>query len=128
MRWLSEDMLVALQSEIVAIYGGKQGVRDENALFSVLFLPMQNAGCTDTTVFDLAAAYVCGIIKNRPFAAANPSVGFLSAYVFMDLNGWQLNASEAWATVSILSLVNGDLLEQDFAEWLGRHAVPKGVA
>jgi death-on-curing protein len=127
MRWLGEDMLVALQSELVAQHGGLQGVRDEGVLFSVLVHPMQLASCGETTVFDLAAAYTCGIITNRPFIDANPLAGFLSAYIFMDLNGWQLNASEAWATVAVLSVVEGEFSEAHFAQWLERHSIPKGV-
>lgn len=127
MRWLGEDMLVALQSELVALHGGQQGVRDEGVLFSVLVHPMQLASCGEANVFDLASAYTCGIINNQPFVDANPLAGFLAAYIFMELNGWQLNASESWSAATVLAIVDGYLGESDFACWLEQHSIPKGV-
>ena len=56
---------------------------------------IKDAPCAAGIVFDLAAAYAFAVILNQPFVDGNKRTGFLAAYVFLDLNGWELKASEA---------------------------------
>ena len=75
------------------------------------------------TVFDLAAAYACGIIQNHPFIDGNKRSGFLAAYVFLALNGWKLIAAEAAAVEAVLALASGGISEAEFAAWLKAQSI-----
>ena len=75
------------------------------------------------SVFDLAAAYASGIILNHPFVDGNKRKGFLAAYVFLDLNGWDMVASEVEAVGAVLALAVREMDEDTFANWLKEHAV-----
>ena len=44
--------------------------------------------------------------------------GFLAAYVFLDLNGWELVASEAEALSAVMALAAGEMDEAGFSDWL----------
>ena len=77
------------------------------------------------SVFDLAAAYASGIILNHPFVDGNKRTGFLAAYVFLDLNGLDMVASEVEAVSAVLALTVRELDEDTFANWLKEHAVQK---
>lgn len=81
-------------------------------------------------MFDLAAAYAFGIIRNHPFVDCNERTGFLAAYVFLYLNGWELMASEAEAVAAVLALAMGEMDEAGFSNWLTsqfNHSVHGGI-
>ncbi len=69
-------------------------------------------------MFDLAAAYAFGIIRNHPFVDGNKRTGFLAAYSFLSLNGWELMASEAEAATIVPALAAGEIDEAAFSDWL----------
>lgn len=69
-------------------------------------------------LFQLAASYAFGIIRNHPFLDGNKRTGFAAAAVFLEANGQTLAASEAEATLATLGLSEGSLAEADYARWL----------
>ena len=122
-RRLIEGVVLAMHDEQIAEHGGSLGVRDAGLLASALARPQNQAAYGDPSVFDLAAAYAFGIIRNHPFVDGNKRTGFLAAYVFLSLNGWELTASEIEAVVTVLALATGDIGEADFAAWLRDRSV-----
>jgi len=117
-RWLIEGVVIAMHGEQIAAHGGSLGIRDTGLLSSALARPQNQAVYGEPSVFDLAAAYAFGIIRNHPFVDGNKRTGFLAAYVFLDLNGWELMASEAEAVVAVLALAAKEMDEAGFAGWL----------
>ncbi len=122
-HWLREDVVVAMHSEQIAEHGGRIGIRDAGLLSSALARPQNLAVYGEHSVFDLAAAYVFGIISNHPFVDGNKRTGFLAAYVFLYLNGWDLMASEVEAVTAALALAVKDMDEAGFSNWLKDHAL-----
>ena len=122
-RWLLSEVVVALHDEQLAEHGGSLGVRDAGLLSSALARPQNQAAYGDPSVFDLAAAYAYGIIRNHPFVDGNKRTGFLTAYVFLDMNGWELIAPEDEAVASVLALVTGEIEESGFSCWLKINSV-----
>ena len=55
----------------------------------------------------------------------NKRAAFLAASLFLYLNGYRLNASQADATITVLGLAAGDLTESKFANWLRAHAATR---
>jgi death-on-curing protein len=47
--------------------------------------------------------------------------------LFLYLNGYRLNASQADATLTMLAAAASDLTEEEFAGWLRTHAAPSAV-
>lgn len=118
-RWLLEGVVLAIHEEQIAEHGGSSGVRDAGLLSSALARPQHQAHYSDEpSVFDLAAAYACGIIRNHPFVDGNKRTGFLAAYVFLNINGWQLNSSEVEAVNAVLALAGSEIDETSFSSWL----------
>ena len=117
-RWLREDVVVAMHSELIAEHGGSPGVRDAGLLSSALARPQHRAAYGKSTVFDLAAAYAFGIVSNHPFVDGNKRTGLLAAYVFLDLNGWELTASETEAVTAVLALAVNEIDEAGFSNWI----------
>jgi death-on-curing protein len=72
----------------------------------------------------MAASYSHGIVKNHPFLDGNKRTGFMSAYIFLGVNGWSLEAPEEEAVLETLALAAGETSEEAYAIWLERNSVP----
>lgn len=117
-RWLTEKVIVAIHDEQIAEHGGGRGVRNHGLLLSALARPQHLLQYGAPDVFDLAAAYAFGIVNNHPFIDGNKRTGFLAAYVFLDINGWELTAPEPEVVAAVLALAIGEIDEKGFSTWL----------
>jgi death-on-curing protein len=122
-EWLDQEFLLGLQTELLARHGGLEGVRDVGLLESALARPEQLFAYGNPDVFDLAAGYAQGIVKNHPFLDGNKRAGFMSAYTFLGANGYQLKAPEEEAVLQTVSLAAGEIDADAYAEWLRRNSV-----
>ena len=122
-RWLRGDVVIAMHGEQIAEHGGSPGIRDAGLLSSALARPQNQVAYGKPSVFNLAAAYAFGVIQNHPFVDGNKRAGFLAAYVFLDLNGWELVASEAEAVSAVMALATGEMDEAGFSDWLKDNSV-----
>lgn len=118
-----EAAVSAMHGELIAEYGGSTGVRDAGLLSSALARPQNQAAYGDPSVFDLAAAYAFGVIRNHPFVDGNKRTGFLAAYVFLDLNGWELKASETDTVSAVVALAEAEMDEAGFSEWIKGNSI-----
>ncbi len=122
-RRLIEGAVIAMHGEQISEHGGSLGIRDAGLLSSAIARPQNLAAYGEPSVFDLAAVYAFGIIRNHPFVDGNKRTGFLAAYVFLDLNGWELISSEVEAVAAVLALATNEMDEADFASWLKAKSV-----
>src|ERR1039458_3809794 len=104
-QWLLRETVLALHERLLAEFGGLRGLRDAGLLDSALVRPHQLFAYGKPSVFELAAAYAYGLIRNHPFLDGNKRIGFTAAIAFLELNGCRFTASEADATLKALALV-----------------------
>ena len=117
--WLLKPAIIAVHSMMIARFGGADGIRDEGLLDSALARPTNIYLYEDSTdIAALAAAYAAGLIQNHPFVDGNKRIGFMAAFMFLDLNGSMLEADEVSATSMTLSLAASEIEETDYAGWL----------
>ncbi len=120
--WLDRLIIEAIHFDQLRLHGGRSGLRDENALESALARP-QNRSVYDTTA-DLAAfaaAYGFGLVSSHPFVDGNKRVGFLAMYVFLALNGVEIEAEEAEVVELMVAVADGRCHETGIAAWLRQH-------
>ena len=124
--WLSKELVLAIHAEQLAMFGGGVGLHDEGLLESALARPMNllryNA---DATLFDLAAEYCDGIVRNHPFVDGNKRTGDLTIQAFLYQNGWRFDPNQVDEVQMILALAAGDRDEADLARWIKANSVPK---
>ena len=117
--WVLGDVVVAVHQMLLSEHGGLPGIRDEALLGSALTRPQQRFAYGDkSSIFELAASYSYGLAKNHPFVDGNKRVALTLAAIFLELNGYSLDTSEAEAVVIFEQLAAGDLTEEDLANWL----------
>jgi len=122
-NWVDRQVLAAIQNELLNRFGGLAGIRDEGLLDSAINKPKNPCAYGQPTIFDLAASYATGLVKNHPFLDGNKRIGFMAAYVFLGANGWSLEATEEEAVLETLALAAGERAEADYAAWLARNSV-----
>jgi death-on-curing protein len=125
-RWLDRLVVEAMHVDQVREHGGLIGLRDENALESALARARQ---CwhydSEADLATLAAAYMYGLCRNHAFRDGNKRVSFLSAVVFLELNGQSFEATDDEVVKQTLALAAGDLSEAELANWIRKHVQPK---
>lgn len=118
-RWVPEAAVRAIHAAMVAEHGGRSGIRDSGLLSAALARPRnRRAYGTSATLFDLAAAYGFAIAKDHPFVDGNKRVALMVMYVFLEINGYQLDASEVETVEMMLNLASGEMTGNDLALWI----------
>jgi death on curing protein len=69
----------------------------------------------------MAAAYLFHIVKNHPFIDGNKRVGVMSAYVFLRLNGLDLQASNESFEELVRDVAEGKAEKRMVAEFFRVH-------
>ena len=122
--WIIDSVVTAVHEMLLAEHGGLSGVRDASLLDSALAKPKQRlAYQQDSSIFELAAAYSLGVIKNHPFVDGNKRTAFTLAAIFLELNGVVFNAPEAEVVVYYEGLAAGDVSEKELVSWLENSSV-----
>ena len=122
--WIEAFEARVLHERLLAIHGGLAGVRDEGLLNPVIARSRQIVSYALTAdLIDLASAYTVGIVKNHPFIDGNKRVGFVIGALFLELNGYRFNASEADAADAVLSVAAGTLDEAGFTRFLRENSI-----
>ena len=125
-KWLTKDMVLALHAMSVAEFGGSAGIRDDGLLESALDRPKNLfAYGDDPSIFELAAAYGAGIIKNHPFLDGNKRAGDLAIRAFLRRNGYLYEPGEADEVVMIMALAAGEVDETALARWIAENSTPR---
>jgi death on curing protein len=126
-RWVPRLVLDAVHVDQLREHGGLPGLRDENALESALARPRQKwTYDPGVDLALLAAAYSFGIASNHPYRDGNKRVAFLAMAVFLGLNGYDIEATEAEVVTTFMALAAGQLNESQLAEWVREHLLPAG--
>ncbi len=119
-RWLSVAAVLAIHELLIVEHGGAAGLRDETLLESALASPLNHLVYADADLFALAAAYAFALTRNHPFHDGNKRVALAAAGVFLEMNGYRLQASESDAAGATRALAERALDEVGFADWLRR--------
>jgi death-on-curing protein len=121
--WLNGADIYGIHKEIIAVSGGKVGILNVNMIASSLnkaknvFYYSENSD-----LFDLAAVYGYGFVKNHCFVDGNKRVGLIVIYTFLAINGLELMATSE-DVVQVFSALAASQYSQvstveNLAQWL----------
>jgi len=124
--WVLPELVLAIHQALLAEHGGLPGLREPGLLDSALARPRQKSAFDDeASVFDLAAAYSFGLAQNHPFVDGNKRIALAVGAVFLELNGFSLDAPEPETVLMYQQLAAGKIPEHELAEWMRDSAIPK---
>ena len=123
-RFLPEELVTIIHSDLLQRYGGKAGIRDVALLQSDLAQPKVTVGrkFVHKSVFDKAAAYGFHLCKNHPFIDGNKRVAFVLMDLFLQRNGWEIAANEEDAYSLMIDLSSGNVSKTELSSWLKNHS------
>lgn len=120
--WVDARVVETVHTQLIREFGGNPGIRDKGLLDSALHKPLNvfqyNA---EAKIFELAASYAYGIAKNHPFIDGNKRSAFLTATIFLEINGQTFCATEIEATKTFLAVAAGNVSESELARWFELH-------
>jgi len=120
--WVADSVVLAIHEAQLAEHGGIAGIRDEGLLSSALARPQNLLAYGESPdAAALAAAYAFGIARNHPFLDGNKRTAFVVMELFLNLNGWALEADDSDCISTMQSVASGDLGEKGLAAWLRQH-------
>jgi death-on-curing protein len=120
-------MLDAIHQAQLAEHGGLAGVRDYGLLESALARPRHKFAYAAKPDFGaLAAAYAFGLARYHGFVDGNKRVAFMAAYVFLGLNGYEIEATEPEVVTAMEDVAAGRMSEASLAAWVRQRLRPIG--
>ena len=107
--------------------GGMHGVRDKGLLESALNMPQATFAGQSlyADIFEMAAVYAHGIIKNHPFCDGNKRTGIMAALIFMEENGVKIKFSDKEFFDLAINIATSKLSIEEIAHILKQHAKTK---
>ncbi len=114
-KWLLEETVLAIHKRQIAEHGGSDGVRDAGLLSSALARPQNLLAYSEKTpdISALAAEYAFGVAKNHPFIDGNKRTALVMMRTFLQLNGYNFNATQEEKYLTFLKLAEGNLSEEE---------------
>jgi len=124
-RFLTLAEVIAVHAEVLAMYGGADGVRDEGLLCSAIAQPQQSFGdeFLHRTLPEMAAAYLFHISQNQPFIDGNKRTGLLSAVLFVFRNDHVVVGGNDELDDLIIGVAERRFTKADLVDWFHRHIV-----
>lgn len=122
-HWISELLALTIHDRQLSEHGGRSGIRDKNMLESALARPKNLSLYGTPDAAQLAASYGYDIANNHPFIDGNKRTAFVACELFLDLNGWELTASDVDCVLVMMDVAAGEISEEAFADWIRRNLV-----
>jgi len=123
--WLDSRIVRVIHEEQLAEHGGASGTRDEGLLLSALARPRTHGTYTNADIPELGAITAIAIARNHPFIDGNKRTAYVALELFLELNGYDLTASDAESVVAMLALAAGELSDPEFIAWVKMYSFPK---
>jgi death-on-curing protein len=120
MREINKEFVIYWHEKTIKDSGGTLGLLNDDLLESALNAPFQTFDNKELypTVFEKAARYAYGLIKNHPFADGNKRIGVLVMQLYLFCNGIKLTCNNQKLIDFGLSLAKGDLSYEQTLEWV----------
>lgn len=123
MKYLSAKDILLIHSLVIDETGGSHGVRDMHAVLTLEGLPAQKAFGKDLypTIHIKAALYTRNIIFSHPFTDGNKRTAMTCAGVFLENNGWNIDAPEGEIEKFALAIISKKMELEEIAKWLEKN-------
>lgn len=120
---LTKDQILLLHKQLIARFGGTLGIRDEGLLDSAPNAPFQSFDGQDLygSILEKAVRLGFGLVKDHPFYDGNKRIAALAMLVTLDMNGIDLNATNAELAEEFLQVAAGEGSADDLLNWVLTH-------
>ena len=119
-KFIPKDIILFFHEQLIKIYGGSTGIRDENLLDSALEQPKATyqGKYLHGSLLKMAAAYGYHLCNNHPFIDENKRIAFVAMDTFLQRNNLEITASEKEAYKMMIQVSSGNLSKDELTLWL----------
>jgi death on curing protein len=121
--WVDKAIVLAIHDEQIAEHGGAKGIREIRLLESALDRPTNLYNYESADLIKLAASYGYAIARNHPFVDGNKRTSAVVTELFLELNRFQLTASDAEVVTTWLAVAD-NMDENEFVTRLRAKVIP----
>ena len=116
---MDKNFVIAVHNEIIALYGGLAGMRDEGLLESALgrYNSVLSYG-EGSDIFDAVAAMTHSLIKNHAFADGNKRTAANICEAQLEADGYSLRVNDDEFYAVIMGIAQDKISVEEFARWL----------
>lgn len=128
---MNQEPLFLTFAEIIEIhdyqishFGGSDGLRSAEMLKSAIGMPSStfSGEYLHPTIPEMAAAYLFHLVENHPFLDGNKRVGAMASLVFLDLNGYEFDATDEEFTDLVMRVASGKMLKSEVVLFFQQHS------
>ena len=128
---MNKEPLFLTFAEIIEIhdyqinhFGGSDGLRSAEMLKSAIGMPSStfSGEYLHQTIPEMAAAYLFHLVENHPFLDGNKRVGAMASLVFLDLNGYEFDATDEQFTDLVMRVASGKMLKSEVVLFFQQHS------
>jgi death-on-curing protein len=118
--FLTLDEVLQLHAESLQHFGGDDGIRDMGLIESAIAMPQQGfAGqYLHPDLAAMAAAYLFHLASNHGFVDGNKRVGARAAYVFLALNGCEVDFPLDQTEQLVLGVAKGEITKEQVTTFI----------
>ena len=105
-------------------FGGSDGLRSVELLKSAIGMPSStfSGEYLHSSIPEMAAAYLFHLVENHPFLDGNKRVGAMASLVFLDLNGYEFDATYEEFTDLVMRVASGKMLKSEVVLFFQQHS------
>jgi death on curing protein len=124
MKYLTVKDVLLLHHMQIDEFGGSHGLRDIGLLESAVMRPQATFDGFDLykTLFDKGAALVHSLLMNHQFVDGNKRTAMFSVMTFLELNGYEFDASQKEVVDYALYIENSQPEIEEISTWLKKHS------
>jgi len=119
-KFVPKNIILYFHEQLIQNYGGQHGIRDNKLLESAIKQPKSTfeGKYLHDSIMKMAAAYGYHLCNNHLFIDGNKRIVLVTMDVFLQRNGYQINASEKETYKIMMQLSSGQLSKKDLTAWL----------
>lgn len=122
MKFIDKLSVLIIQRKSIDRFGGIHGLRDEGVLESAVNAAENRFYYETEDIAKLAATYAYHLSQAHAFLDGNKRIAAAVSGVFLEINGYLLDATEDEIIKLFLAIADGkisrDDVEEKFADWL----------
>lgn len=122
-KFLTKRLVLAIHRDQIDSFGGKLGIRSEEALDSALAQPKATFGgkLLHPSIAEQAAAYLFHLVQGHLFIDGNKRAGLAAMDTFLRANGRTLELSDEDLFALVMSVAAGVIKKEDLIESITAH-------
>lgn len=116
--------IIEIHDYQISHFGGSDGLRSAEMLKSAIGIPSStfSGEYLHPTIPEMAAAYLFHLVENHPFLDGNKRVGAMASLVFLDLNGYEFDATDEEFSDLVMRVASGKMLKSEVVLFFQQHS------